>query len=185
MNEERGWIAKIQKTGNIKCADALIRKYYDEIYVYCYRQTYSKETALDLTQDIFIAVLNSINNYDYKKSNFRTWLYRIATNKAIDSLRHQAIVKKLHANSQEMEIPDEREFTKLIENKDMFMRIHKYINILNTRDQQIIRLKLFNDNTFKEIAELISIPQATVKTVYYRILKQLREEFYNDYTDAQ
>lgn len=54
-----------------------------------YRQTGNKEDSLDLTQEIFISVLRSIKTYRADKASFRTWLYRIATNKIIDQRRKQ------------------------------------------------------------------------------------------------
>lgn len=86
MQEELKWIKHIQKRHSRKDAERLIQKYYDEIYIYVYRQTGNKEDSLDLTQEIFIAVLRSISNYQSDKASFRTWLYRIATNKIIDTL---------------------------------------------------------------------------------------------------
>lgn len=61
-----------------------MRSYYDEIYIFVLRQIDDEDAALDLTQDIFIAVLQSISAYKREVASFRTWLYRIATNKIID-----------------------------------------------------------------------------------------------------
>lgn len=87
MEEERKWIKRIQKKQSKKDAELLVQKYYDEIYVYVYRQTGNKDDSLDLTQEIFISALHSIKNYQSDKASFRTWLYRVATNKIIDERR--------------------------------------------------------------------------------------------------
>ena len=52
--QEKDWIRRIQKRGSKRDADKLIHAYYDEIYRYAWRQTGNKETAMDLTQEIFI-----------------------------------------------------------------------------------------------------------------------------------
>ena len=87
MEQEQRWIRRIQRQQSQKDADALVRKYYNEIYAYAYRQVGSRETALDLTQEIFISVLRSLQTYDPSRAAFRTWLYRVATNKVIDFRR--------------------------------------------------------------------------------------------------
>ena len=82
--QEQKWIKRIKLFGSKKDADQLVRSYYDEIYIFVLRQINDAETALDLTQDIFIAVLQSISAYKKEMAGFRTWVYRIATNKVID-----------------------------------------------------------------------------------------------------
>lgn len=90
MADDTRWIEKA-KRGSRAAAEELIRRYYDEIYRYAFRQTGQKETAMDITQEIFIAVLQSLPYYDEKKAGVRTWIYRIATHKIIDSRRRAPI----------------------------------------------------------------------------------------------
>ena len=59
MADDTRWIEKA-KRGSRAAAEELIRRYYDEIYRYAFRQTGQKETAMDITQEIFIAVLQSL-----------------------------------------------------------------------------------------------------------------------------
>ena len=82
--QEQKWINGIRLFGSKKDADQLVRSYYDEIYIFVFRQINDAEKALDLTQDIFISMLQSIPAYKKQMASFRTWLYRIATNKVID-----------------------------------------------------------------------------------------------------
>ena len=67
MNEELQWIRLIRLESNKVAANRLIEKYYKEIYAYVYKQTLNKELSMDLTQEIFIRVLQSIGNYDEKR----------------------------------------------------------------------------------------------------------------------
>jgi RNA polymerase sigma-70 factor (ECF subfamily) len=62
------WIKLIQKKGDRAAADELVTYYYKEIYGYTYKQTSNKELAMDLTQEIFVNMLQSIQSYDEKKS---------------------------------------------------------------------------------------------------------------------
>lgn len=82
--QEQKWIRRIKLFGSKKDADQFVRSYYDEIYIFVFRQINDTEKALDLTQDIFIFMLQSIAAYRKQLAGFRTWLYRIAINKVID-----------------------------------------------------------------------------------------------------
>lgn len=57
VEQEQKWIRAIQRRNSRAAAEQLIQAYYDEIYRFVYRQTGSREDAMDLTQSIFIAVL--------------------------------------------------------------------------------------------------------------------------------
>jgi RNA polymerase sigma factor (sigma-70 family) len=181
LEEEIRLIRKIQASGNRAAADLLVRKYFDEIYAYVCKQTSDKHTAMNLVQNIFVSMLQSIGGFDAKKASFRTWLYRIATNKTIDYFRSQKTEKMHVLCIDDMDIPDETEFTKRTEEKDLVSKVLCYVNSLEMSLQQIFRLKFFGEYTFSEIASLLDMPESTVKSKYYRLLKLLREEFKNEY----
>ena len=181
MDGEKRLIYKIQRTGDRVAADTLIRQYYDEIYRYIYKQTSDEHTAMDLTQNIFVSMLKSISVYDRRKSTFRTWLYRIATNKTIDYFRSRRIESTHICHIEGMEIPYEDMFFSQIETKFLLSQVQEYVNLLDVTQQHIFRLKFFGEYTFEQIAVCMSLPESTVKSKYYRLLKSLKEEFKDDY----
>lgn len=87
--KKKSLIRRVRLWNDRKAAGELIGKYYDEIYAYTYRQTLEKQLAMDLTQEIFISVLQSIGDYKTKKSSFRTWLYRIASRRVAFAVRER------------------------------------------------------------------------------------------------
>jgi RNA polymerase sigma-70 factor (ECF subfamily) len=181
LDDELRLIRKIQNSGDRASADTLIRRYYNELYRYIYRQTSNKDTAMDLTQDVFISMLGAISRFDDKKAGFRTWLYKIATNKTVDYFRSRAIQISHVLTTDELELPDETDFTRRIEQADMIDKVGQYVNTLPAEIQHIFRLKFYGEYTFAQIAELLSIPEPSVKSKYYRLLNTLRKEFKNDY----
>ena len=66
MEQESKWIRDIQRGGFRPAAERLVERYYDEIYVFVYRQTGQKEDAMDLTQSIFLAVLRALPSSEPK-----------------------------------------------------------------------------------------------------------------------
>ena len=177
---EQKWIRKIKIFGTKKEADLLVRAYYDEIYQYVCRQLYENNDTYDLTQEIFISMLQSIKSYKREKASFRTWLYRIATNKIIDYQR-QYSTKSIPLG--DTEISDEIDFTKQIEKTDFLIKIEKYVSCFAPVVQQIYRLHVFGDFTFTQISSGLNIPEATVKSHYYRLQKKIRKEFYHEYRE--
>lgn len=178
MEQEQRWIRRIQRQQSQKDADALVRKYYNEIYAYAYRQVGSRETALDLTQEIFISVLRSLQTYDPSRAAFRTWLYRVATNKVID-FRRRSVPPALPLDS--LELPDEQDFAAQTEQKGLLSDIERYVSALDPGTQQVYRLRLYGEYTFPEIAAMLGEPEAAVKSRYYRLMQTLRKEFRDAY----
>lgn len=183
---ERNLIRKIKLFGSTKAAEALVKQYYDEIYYFAARQVNDKETAYDLTQEIFISMLHSISSYQEKKASFRTWLYRIAANKIIDC-RRKNVPKTIPL--EEIETTEEKFFAEQMDyigsmmKKELLFKIESYVSSFATDIQQIFRLHIYGGQTFNEIAALIGIPEASVKSKYYRLLKQIRKEFRDEYVE--
>jgi len=176
LNDEKLLIRKIKK-GDLAAADTLIRKYYDEILRFIQKQT-TKETALDLTQDIFISLLRTISRYDPKKgAGFRTWLYKIATDKTIDYFRSRAARITETLSLDDVEPIDDTDFTLQITNKEFAERVCAYVSKFPPDTQKIFRLHIFGNYTFAEIAEGMQIAEGSVKSKYYRLLNKLRSEF--------
>jgi len=132
---------------------------------------------MDLTQEIFVSMLQSIKNYDEKKSGFRTWLYRIATNKVVDYYRSSAFRQAQIAEFMEEDLADEVDFSLNIERKLELEQIIDCVNQLDMTRQKIFRLKIFGEYSFVEIAEMMEMPESTVKTKYYGIQKMIRTQF--------
>lgn len=175
MEQEKRWIKKIKRNGNEEAANQLISKYYKEIYAFVYKQTLDMDISLDLTQEIFISVLKSLDRFDEKKASFRTWLYRIASNRVVDYFRSQQYqYRKLAESIEGVELRSSEDLTVNLEYKEDLEKVIAIVNEMETSSQQIIRLKLFSEYTLQEIAEMLQVPLSTVKSRYYSVLRKIK-----------
>jgi RNA polymerase sigma factor (sigma-70 family) len=181
MDQERQWIRKIKRKSCRKAANQLISKYYKEIYAYVFKQTMNKELAMDITQEIFLHMLQSIRSFDEKKASFRTWLYKLGTYRIIDYYRSK-YYKYHHLAEPIEEYEPSRwdDFTLTLEYKEDVERILHLLVQFDSSIQQIFRLKLFSDYTFSEVADILNLPEATVKTKYYSALKKIKNKMRGD-----
>lgn len=159
-----------------KASGILVKLYYKEIYIYVFKQTRNEELTKDLTQEIFISMLKSIKGFNERKASFRTWLYKIASNKIIDNYRstyykYSTVIDELDEGLISQEKCLEEEF----EVKEQVNEIMEIVNSLSTDLQQIFRLKIFGDMTFGEIASLLEVSESTVKTRYYGTIKKVKK----------
>ena len=179
MQSDNHLIRKIKKKQNKEAAGLLIERYYREIYAYTYRQVACKELAMDLTQEIFILVLKGIRAFDEKKGSFRTWIYRIASNKITDYYR------SLTYRKSQLEEPYGQEYEHTGVSPDISSQvlrqetIREVMAVIVRYDEpwiQIFQKHCFEEQTFAEIAEELKLSEGTVKTRYYKMLAQIRKE---------
>ena len=174
VEQEQKWVRAIQRHGSRKAAGQLIQAYYDEIYRFAYRQTGSKENAMDLTQSIFIAVLRALPGYRAERASFRTWLYRIAANKVIDARRR---TRPAPVPLEEADLPAAGDFAAQVHDRVLLEAVEAYVSGLDSGEQAVFRLRIYGGRTFPEIAAALGEPEAAVKSRYYRLIGRLRKEF--------
>ena len=175
--KENSLIKRIQRQGDRRAAEELISAHYREIYAYVFRQTGDLETAMDLTQEVFLAVLQSIHRYDPKKAGFRTWLYRIASNKLADLFRSPAYrFRQKTIPLEELTLPANGSPEEQWLDAEELRQLQRHIAVLPDELQSILRLRFYGEKNFREIAEILSLPEGTVKTRYYAAIRTLRKE---------
>ncbi|WP_054705966.1 RNA polymerase sigma factor [Bacillus sp. JCM 19041] len=177
MAREQKLIKQIVNRGKNAAANELVSLYYAQILHYVRKQVNDEEEALDLTQEIFVHMLQSLSSYDAKKASFKTWLYRIATYKVVDYFRSKVYKHTKLTDRLDFDMRQESDFTEewvdIEEAREILILLNSYSGEL----QQILRLKVFGDETFHTIAKMLSLPESTVKTKYYSTLRKLKRDW--------
>jgi len=171
------WIKLIKRNSDKKAADKLISYYLDELFGYVYNRVDNRETAKDVTQEIFISVLQSIDKYDESKSAFRTWLYSIASRRVSDYYRTKEHYDDRLVEMSENDLVQAGTFGSSVDNASLLAEINEFIDDLEGGCREIFKLKVFEGCTFAEIANVMGMPESTVKTSFYATRKLIRSEF--------
>jgi RNA polymerase sigma-70 factor (ECF subfamily) len=174
LSDDTGLIRRIIRRGDRDAANRLVGLYYDEIYRFAFRQIGNREAAMDAVQEIFIAALRSLGTFDARKASFRTWLYRVATNKIID-MRRRFVPDAVQIV--EMESAVGVDVAARVADSELLGRIEEYVRTADAERQRIYRLHIYAGYTHLQIAEMLGMKEATVKTKYYRLMQRIREEF--------
>jgi RNA polymerase sigma-70 factor (ECF subfamily) len=160
--------------------EELVRRYQRPITAYVYRMTNDYDAAMDVSQEIFIKVYNSLARYK-TEFKFSTWIYKIARNAAIDYLRRNS-----HGEcSLDLEVDDET-FERPIESKlaspeverersEWRGEIQKVVQKLPAAYRELILLRHSQDLSYDEIAEIMNLPLGTVKNRLFRARELMRD----------
>ena len=162
--------------------EELVRRYQRPITSYVYRMLGDYESSLDVTQEVFIKVYNSLHKYsaEYK---FSTWLYRIAHNAAIDHMRRNSITpQSIETENADGTFQIQIESRGASPEQDHERRewrteIDAVVRCLPTPYRDLILLRHSRDLSYDEIAEVTGLPLGTVKNRLFRARELMREIF--------
>jgi len=162
--------------------EELVRRYQRPISAYVYRMVGNYESALDLTQEIFIKVYNSLRRYR-SEFKFSTWIYKIAHNSAVDHLRRSATREQSlisGSESDQFELPIESgRLTpeQESERKERRSEIESVVRTLPSNYRELVILRHSQDLTYEEIVEVTGLPLGTVKNRLFRAREMMRQQF--------
>lgn len=162
--------------------EELVRRYQRPITNYVFRMLNDYDASLDVTQEVFIKVYNSLARYssEYK---FSTWLYRIAHNAAIDYIRRrspneQSIETENKDGAYQLQIESPNPTPEQDrERSEWRTEIEAVVKCLPAVYRELILLRHAQDLSYDEIAEITNLPLGTVKNRLFRAREMMREIF--------
>lgn len=149
--------------------DAYIRKIYDFIYY----KTHHKETAEDLTSTVFLKAFEKIKSFDCAKGTFSSWLYQIARNSVIDHYRTKRATIDI---ADVWDLAGQIDIERDLDVSQKLEKIEKYIRALRPEQREIIMLRVWQEMSYKEIAEILGKSEAGCKMAFSRAIGELRSK---------
>ena len=153
----------------------LFQQYYREFLPKIYRFVFfrvggKRETAEDLTSEIFIKALDNFDSFDEAKP-FSPWIYQIAKNHLIN---HYRVMGRTVPMDEEFDAPDKGGEERVIafESRD---ELTKILNKLPPEKQRVLELKYLDGFSYKEIAEMLGEKELNLRVMVSRTLKELRK----------
>jgi RNA polymerase sigma-70 factor (ECF subfamily) len=162
-------IRQAQK-GDTDALETIINHYYDNIFSYLYRNTGDKAIAEDLTQDVFLKLVNALAGYR-PVGKFSNFVFTIAVNVRNDYYRKN----KLSIQEYDLLNVDAGvDIEKILIRKDQSSRLKEAIQKLPDAQKDTILLRFFHDMKIKDIAKITSTNPSTVKSRVSNGLKKLK-----------
>lgn len=129
----------------------------------------NENDALDVVQEVAYRSFKHIETLK-KPEYFKTWLIKLTITCSI------SLIKK---NKKIIQLPSEYDKFFILKDEDISLSVtlQELLNALHEDEKSIIILKFYEGYTFKEIADLLSMPLGSVKSVLYRALGKLRKQF--------
>jgi RNA polymerase sigma-70 factor (ECF subfamily) len=169
--------------GNQDSLEILISRYLQPIYGFICQFTKNSADAQDITQEVFIKVWRNLKKFDCKKS-FKSWLYTIAKNTAIDFLRRKKNLTFTDLNEDsscfnyEETISDPAPLPpEILDRQNLVGELESVLQEIPFNYQLVVIMHYKNELTFSEISEILNKPLNTVKSQHLRAISYLRRFF--------
>ncbi len=149
----------------------LVRRYQTMLYNLIYRMIGDRDDAADVLQDVFVKAFEKLNTFDQQK-RFHTWIYRIAVNESINFLHHHD--RMIHLIEESCISVDEAPDV-ILQKADTVHNLESALQHLKPEQGIIIILKHFGELSYREISEILGIPEKTVKSRLFTARCELRK----------
>lgn len=171
------------KTGSTTAFASLYERHKSHIYNYLYHFFGNKQLAEDCTQDVFIHMHDKAALYN-PTSKFSSWLYKMAKNLALDTLRKNKIrqarsldeiVENEDSSVSLYEVLESPTFDArtVAESAEYVELLKKAISMLSDTDRQVVILCDIQEMPYKEVADVLNCPEKSVAVKLFRARQRL------------
>jgi len=183
--------------GDTDAWEELVRQSHRRIYNLCYRFTGSADDAEDLTQEVFIKVYRTLGSYDQSKGAFPTWLTTMTRNLLVDHFRRSKLERASDSlDTPASEDPDAQPLShQLADSKpapdqnvlgrERQAMVQAALQKLSPELRETVILRDLQDMDYKEIAQVLKVPEGTVKSRINRGRTELARLLQRTYKQVQ
>lgn len=163
------------REGNGEAAGTLVRRNFARVSGYIGRIIRNPRTVEDLTQDVFVSVLSQARDFE-PRAKFTTWLYRVATNRALKFIRDAQVERQVPLN-RETAGPHHAgdEPSHAISTDEIRQRVAASINELPANQRVALTLFEYEELPYEQIASVLDVTVEAVRALLTRARATLRE----------
>ncbi|MDH4036480.1 MAG: sigma-70 family RNA polymerase sigma factor [Candidatus Krumholzibacteria bacterium] len=158
-------------SGNQRAFETLVRKYEKPIYNVALRILKDPDDAMDISQTVFVKAYEKLESFDEKREFF-SWIYRIAINESINASKKTRRQDEYESGVTAALPPTQEEQRNA---EILSEEIERAIEVLTLDYRMVIVLRHFHDFSYQEIAEILDIPEKTVKSRLFTARQQLKD----------
>jgi RNA polymerase sigma-70 factor, ECF subfamily len=155
--------------GDESAWETLVRNHTRRVFALCYRFTGKEAEAQDLTQEVFLRVFRSLKTYRSGEGAFATWLARLSRNLLIDNYRRTKQDRSTESIEEQLPMIEERAATSarpegMLAGREASEVLQAALKRLSPDLREVVILRDLQEMEYREIAEVLKVPEGTVKS---------------------
>ena len=168
-------IEKIQDEKTINYGfNLLMDKYQEKVYSVIRRMVIDHDAADDAAQETFVKVWKNIESFK-GDSKLYTWIYRIATNEALNHLRKKKRRFFIPIGDIEHELSSSLDTDIYYSGDEIQLKLQKALLKLPEKQRLVFNMKYFEEMKFKDIAEVMDVSVGSLKAQYHHAVKKIEK----------
>ena len=165
----------LAQKGESSAFEALYDHFYDQIFRYIAFKTSDSLIAEDLTEDVFLRMLESIRKFKPQGHPFSSWLFRIAHNRVIDHYRKRGCDKNVPLDTILTTVGESQStLDTYVETKLAMREVNQAMENLTDLQREVLNLRFAGGLSIKETAEAVNRNENSVKALQHSAVKKLR-----------
>lgn len=163
----------------------LVEKYHRPMIHFLYRMVHNQAVAEELAQEVFLRVYRARDSYR-AEARFTTWLYRIATNLAVNharDTRHERAAQTVYLDAPDEETgstPDLADDEPTVEQRLMrderMAAIRSHVMVLPERQRMAVLMHKYQGMDYRQIGEVLKLSESATKSLLFRAYQTLRDK---------
>jgi RNA polymerase sigma-70 factor (ECF subfamily) len=169
-------IIALQRSGDYNQAfNAIVGSYSERLYWHVRRFLCSHDDTNDLLQDIFIKIWKALPSFK-GDSRIYTWIYRIATNEALNALRRQRLISLVEFTSLTEKMAGKIDEDPYFNGDRLQRELHKAIQKLPEKQKLVFNMRYFDEMKYEDIAEITGTSVGALKASYHHAYNKIKAE---------
>jgi RNA polymerase sigma-70 factor (ECF subfamily) len=165
------YACKMQR-GDLEAGEKIFDYYSPKIFRFVIVRVLNREIAEDLTQEVFLKVVNRIETFIPDRGSFSAWIWQITKNTLKD---HYAKKKTIPLSDI---LPESKYFIDKKNNPDQRLKIYEVLKIaqgFSEEEQEIFSLRYLSDLSYKNLSEMTGKSEVALRVVVHRLNKKIRK----------
>jgi len=161
---------RLVQSGEVDHFEAVVEAFQKQIYLYCRRLLGSEHEAEDALQEIMVKAYENIERYKPSYS-FSSWLYKLAYHYCISLLRKRKVRNRAHLRFPQPE--PEKSAEEIVNDRVFDEPLHSALLALKPEERNLLVLRVFEEKSFQETADILDMKTDAVKKRYERLRQKL------------
>lgn len=173
-NDRLTVLAVRMKKGDRKAAAALYDELSPKVYGFFFTRTGRREIAQDLSQDIFLKLVERVESFDEERGRFVVWFWQIARNLLIDHYREKKATPFSSFEESEVEamavheVPD-------VDSRLHYRKVQIFLKTLSEDERELFELRYVTEMPYQEIAALLERSEGSLRVAALRLKEKIKK----------
>ncbi len=163
-------LVKLTLKGDLRAFEELVDRYQKVLYNTVLRIVQNADEAEDVTQTGFVKAYEHLVEYK-PQHKFFSWLYRIVVNESLNALRRRKETQEIDSGL----MASVKDPAETYEDSEREEYVDKALQLLSPENRAVVVLRHFQDLTYKEIGQILDIPEKTVKSRLFTARQLLKD----------